>query len=350
MPYLKSSFTPTTGSTIMIKTTNSSFFNNEVTLTDGTTTLTSAFDADGVCIFSNVFLTGELTASSVNGSNVIKEKINIPHVGATIMRNAIVASTTLNDNDWSTIQAIAKKGSGELYWNVGDRKAITFNGVIDSNLTFTNYTCYAYILGFNHNKEIEGTAIHFQIGFTALTGGVNIALVNRYNTTLSSQAFNMNPAPNSSTITNVGGWASCGMRTVMPALKAAMPSALQSVLKTVSKYSDNVGGYIYNPDNSRMSITQEEVFLLAISEVNPDYFNFNNVWEKAYLKQYSYYALGNTRQKYKHNSSSESCYYWSRSVAFRTSGYWYRWDRNGTDVTSEYSNISLGIAPAFAVG
>ena len=358
MPYLRSAFTPTTGSTIMIKTTSSSFFNNEVTLTDGTTTLTSSFDADGVCIFSNVFLTGELTASSVNGSNVIGEVINIPHVGVTIMRNAIVASTTLNDNSWSTIQAIAKKGSGAAYWNVGDRKQIKLTGSVRIGGGGYGYNLYVFILGFNHNQEKEGTAIHFQIGFSTLTGGGFLCGLqpSNYGTrTGTDSGFSMNDSN-----TNAGGWASCAMRTViMPQVKANLPSDLQSVLKAVTKYTDNVGGA--GNVESNITATQDEIFLIGSSEIYPDYI-LSNPYEKKYQKQYSYFALGNSRVTYKYPSSepksSNIVKYWFRSPK-TNSGYYFCYQNNSDYDASNPSyglsansmaDVSYHINPIFTVG
>ena len=85
-------------------------------------------------------------------------------------------SAVLNDNDWATIKKISDKGEGANYWSIGDRKAVTLNGTVGT-LTLSNYTIYAFILGFNHNAELEGqNRIHFQLGKTALSGGTDVAL------------------------------------------------------------------------------------------------------------------------------------------------------------------------------
>ena len=62
-------------------------------------------------------------------------------------------SAVLNDNDWATIKAVSDKGEGANYWSVGDRKAVTLNGTV-GHLTLSNYTTYAFIIGFNHNASV----------------------------------------------------------------------------------------------------------------------------------------------------------------------------------------------------
>ena len=64
-------------------------------------------------------------------------------------------SSTLNNNDWATIKEVSDKGQGANYWSIGDSKAVTLNGTVGT-LTLSNYTIYAFILGFNHNAELEG--------------------------------------------------------------------------------------------------------------------------------------------------------------------------------------------------
>ena len=87
---------------------------------------------------------------------------------------SLVFIPALNDNSWETIRGISDAGTGANYWSIGDRKEVTLNGTV-GHLTLSNYTTYAFIIGFNHNAELEGTnRIHFQLAKTALSGGTDV--------------------------------------------------------------------------------------------------------------------------------------------------------------------------------
>lgn len=165
---------------------------------------------------------------------------------AGLLAAGLVVSTTLNDNDWRTISRVSAAGQGANFWSVGDRKAVTLNGTVGA-LTLSNYTAYAFILGFNHNSGYEGNnRIHFQFAKTALTAGTDVCFVDSsYGSTGSTAAFRMN-----TTNTNVGGWSSSYMRGTICGTSltsysgtfiGVLPSELRSVLKSVTKYTDNKG-------------------------------------------------------------------------------------------------------------
>ena len=89
---------------------------------------------------------------------------------------------TLNKNTWETIKNISDAGQGANYWSIGDRKAVTLNGTV-GHLTLSNYTIYAFVIGFNHNASLEGeNRIHFQLGKTALSGGTDVCFCDSYYT------------------------------------------------------------------------------------------------------------------------------------------------------------------------
>lgn len=253
----------------------------------------------------------------------------------------------LNNNEWATIGKASTLGVAESIWSVGDRKGVTLNGKLNDGLTFNDYTCYPYILGFNHNKEIEGDGtITFQIGYTSLNGGVNIAFVDsKYGNYMTSGSwFNMN-----NTSSNVGGWGSSRMRMVIcPAFKNVMPSDLRNVLKSVTKYTDNTGGS--SNIESYVTATTDEIFLLANFELF-GIVGYANSAEKNYQAQYAFYSAGNSKVKYIYNDTSSTVCWWLRSVAV-----------NDYSISSIFCNVSTvggenlgfataswGFAPAFVV-
>lgn len=250
--------------------------------------------------------------------------------------------TALNDMSWADIRRISDAGLASSYFNVGDRKAVTLNGTV-GNLSL-NGTYYCYIIGIDHNSAIEGTnRIHFQFGKTELSGGTDICFTDSgYGSgKYSGDWFNMNNANSSS-----GGWVNSRMRTVIcSAFKSAMPSELQAVLKTVTKYSDNTGG---GSDNaSYVTATYEEVFLLSEFEVFGAR-TYANSAEQNYQAQYPYYSSDDSKVKYRHSATGSMASWWLRSVRTGDQYYFCIVSARGR-VASDGAVRSLGFAPAFCV-
>lgn len=271
--------------------------------------------------------------------NVIMSGI-VPQL--TVPSNLPPIGTALNDMTWEEIRMISDAGLASSYFNVGDRKAVTLNGTVGS--LSLNGTYYCYIIGIDHNSAIEGTnRIHFQFGFDALSGGVHIAFIDGgYGNMFSSGSyFNMYNTQNSS-----GGWANSRMRTtIIPAFKACLPSDLQAVLKTVTKYSDNTGGS--SSTASAVTATTDDIFLLSEWEVFGARSNANSA-EQNYQAQYAYYSAGNSKVRYRHSSTGSTSHWWLRSICTGISDSFCRVYESGSAsfLTASYS---LGFAPAFCV-
>lgn len=261
-------------------------------------------------------------------------------------------SAVLNNNDWATIKEVSDKGEGANYWSIGDRKEVTLNGTV-GHLTLSNYTTYAFIIGFNHNQELEGAnRIHFQLGKTALSGGTDVCLCDSsYSSTVSATGyFSMN-----SRRTNSGGWASSQMRTnicgtslssAAGTIIAAIPEALRAVLKSVTKYTDNTGGGNGNVA-SNVTATTDYVFLLSEFEVFGSTTNSNSN-EKNKQAQYAYYSAGNSKIKYKHNAIGTAVLWWLRSPLASYS-YSFMLVLTGGTVNFNNAHASIGFAPGFCV-
>lgn len=258
-------------------------------------------------------------------------KPNLPEIG-----------TPLNDMTWADIRAISDAGLASSYFNVGDRKAVTLNGTVGS-LSLSG-TYYCYIIGIDHNSAIEGTnRIHFQFGNTDASGGVHIAFTDSGygNSKTFGDWFNMNNVDS-----NSGGWANSRMRTaIIPTFKACLPSDLQAVLKTVTKYSDNTGGG--SDTASYVTAMYEEVFLLSEFEVFGAR-TYANSAEQNYQEQYAYYSAGNFKVRYRHSATGSTAKWRLRSVDARNS---YSFCYVGTSGSPDYgrSDFSYGFAPAFCV-
>ena len=307
-----------------------------VTCSKGATTLT-ATSVDGKCSF-NVNDYGVWTVSTDSDTKTV----NVEYVQLYEVTLKTVSST-LNDNDWATIKDIADRSEGANYWAVGDTKQITLNGKVSDGLTLSSYSTYVYIIGFNHNKDVEGTGIAFQGFKTAQTSGIDVALCDSGygNGKTSGQWFNMN---NSNT--NSGGWSSSRMRsTTLPLVKSALPSDLQAVIKTTTIYSDNTGdGSDVAP---YVTATQDELYLLAEFEIFGAR-TYANSAERNYQQQYAYYVAGNSKIKYRHDSTATAVGWWERSVLATSANFFCIVHTGGTANRSNAYG-SFGLAVAFKI-
>lgn len=260
-------------------------------------------------------------------------------------------SPTLNDNDWAKIREVSDKGDGANYWSIGDRKAVTLNGTV-GQLSLSNYTTYAFIIGFNHNAELEGqNRIHFQLGKTALSGGTDVALCDGYyGSNNSINGFEMNHSNGS-----WGGWKSSHMRTEIcgtsltsysGTILAVIPAALRAALKPVTKYTDNTGGG-GSPTASYVTATTDYFFPLSEYEVLGTSTNSNG-YERDKQVQYSYYSAGNSKIKYNHGAISTAIFYWTRSPSVNAEACFMVVMSNGASLNYK-ADISSGFAPGFCV-
>ncbi len=279
-------------------------------------------------------------------------KVNVTQL---IEYSVAAPSNILNDCSWETIRIIADQGAGANYWNVGDAKKIHIQGTIGSLGVNGDY--WVYILGFNHNENIEGKLIHFGCFRTAqsYTATNSVALCDQYYNSVSSlaTAFTMNTAN-----TNVGGWASCHMRKDILGGNVAdvssagtttflncLPSDLKAQMKPCVKYTDNVGGGTNVESN--ISNTSDFVYLLSEFEVQGAR-TYTNQYEQNYQTQYDYYKIGNSKVKYKHNATGTAVWYWCRSPGVSNNQYFCAGNGAGGP-GQEYSARSQGLSPAFCI-
>ena len=314
---------------------------SDVTVSKGSTIL-YAPEVSGTWTF-NVPEQGDWSATAILGSKTASKTVSVSKVGVYNVTLRYI-STTLNDNSWEDIKGVADASEGQNYWAVGDTKQITINGKLSDGLVLSNYQTWVYIIGFDHNKDIEGTGIAFGGFKTAASGGIDVALCDsRYNRSNGSgQWFNMNNSES-----NAGGWKSSLMRsTTLPLVKSALPSDLQAVLKTTTIYSDNTGGG--SDTASYVTATQDDLYLLAEFEIFGAR-TYANSAERNHQQQYAYYVAGNSKIKYKHDSTATAAFWWERSVDATTSNLFCLVYTNGNARTT-IANYSYGLAVALKVG
>lgn len=298
----------------------------------------------GTAVFT-VTEAGTWTVTATQGGQTATGTVNVT-ASTNYSITLSFVDDVLNNNDWDTISEVSSAGEAANYWSVGDRKQVTLNGTM-SRLSLSNYSTYAFILGFNHNSSREGNnRIHFQIGKTALSGGTDICLVSGYN---NDSDFYMNTSS-----TNAGGWEDSYMRNnILGTSKTnysgkfigVLPSALRNVLKSVTKYTDNTGNS--STSSSAVTATTDYAFLLSEYEVfgSCSYANSN---EASRQQQYAYYAAGNSKIKYNHSSTGSAIYWWLRSP-YRSNSTGFVCVGAGGGVGSRYASFSCGVAPGFCV-
>ena len=254
----------------------------------------------------------------------------------------------LDNNTWEMIRQASDEGVAESIWSVGDRKGTYLNGSVAGIFTLNKFYCYPYIIGFNHNKQVEGdNTTTFEIGNDKHTGGNRICFVdNIYGGTTSSgfTGFSMNVSA-----TNDGGWKYSYMREqIIYDFKNLFEAELKTVLKEVKKYSTASGStYFQDP---AIESNNESVFLLSEKEYVGDSDNISHPDERRYQQQYAFYKVGNERKKKKYNTVQDAII-WTRSNAISSSPSYFVTINDfdiGYPMEAE-ANISYGISPAFVV-
>ena len=337
-------------------TLNKSTSSTTITVTragDGAISATS--NATGVATVSvsgnTVTVTGKAYGSATITVKVAEGTNHTAPANKTCAVQVNLFNATLNSNTWAAIRAASDADEGANYWSVGDTKSITINGQV-GNFTFSNLSISPFILGFNHNSSKEGThRIHWQLG---KIGGTMVGLCdNQYNSNVSGAGyFHMNDSN-----TNVGGWKDSSMRKTLlgnsktptsplaNSLMAALPSDLRAVMKSVTKYTDNVGNATGSVAGN-VTATTDYLFLLAEFEVFGSRY-YANDYERNSQLQYDYYKASNSRVAYKHNATGTAVWWWLRSPYYNyfniiclvnTGG--------GTDINSAY--YSAALLPGFA--
>lgn len=298
----------------------------------------------GTAVFT-VTETGTYTVEATKNSQTVSGSVNVVSGTTSYALTLSFVSSTLNNNEWSVIKSVSDAGQGANYWSVGDRKAVTLDGTM-SKLSLSNYTTYAFIIGFNHNASVEGSnRIHFQIGKTALSGGTDICLTSGYN---DDSDFYMNTSN-----TNSGGWSSSYMRNNILGTSLSsysgtfigvLPAALRAVLKPVTKYTNNTGS---SSAASAVTATTDYAFLPSEYEIFGS-ITYANSHERTKQAQYAYYSAGNSKVKHDHSSTGTAVVWLLRSSFASNSDSFVVVYYDGT-VSYYAAGSSCGVAPGFCV-
>ena len=303
-----------------------------------------------------VKVTGVKSGSTSISIYVTEDETYVQTITKTISINVqlLPEKRPLEEMSWADIRRVSDAGLASEYWSVGDTKTIILNGTV-AGTTFNNTEVQVVIIGFDHNATREGAKrIHFQIG---RIGIYNVAL-NPYNySEETAEGFCMNIEPNRS-----GGWKSSHMRnnilgnTSNPTspksgtLLAILPADLRAVMKSVTKYTDNVGNHApdYYPA-ANITTTTDYLFLLTEQETFGSS-RFSNHSESGFQKQYDGYIANNWMRRRPHNRTDKNdIWWWLRSPSYYSNEFTCNPGGNYINTSSGKSNRSYGIAPGFCV-
>lgn len=256
----------------------------------------------------------------------------------------------LNETSWEDIRKVSDAGLASEYWSVGDSKTIVLNGTV-VGCNFNNLEIDVFIIGFDHNSEKEGAnRIHFQIG---KINNKYVALTYLYgDSSTSSNGFRFFKG-----LYNTGGWKSSYMRNSVlgsggnpqsptgNTFLGVLPQDLRNVMKSVSKYTDNMGGNEAN-GSAAVSVTTDYLFLLSEFEIFGSIYH-SNPYERNSQKRYDFFISGNEKIRYS-DSNEKPIKWWTRSVLYAS--------RSLSCIVRDtgsafYNNIefSQGLAPCFCV-
>lgn len=222
-------------------------------------------------------------------------------------------SSVLEDNDWDLISAVTDTGQADFYWDVGDKKSITWKLGETSGL-FNSGTYYFRILGFDHNKELESPDKH-----TTTFGISGMDFKNGYKESFLHTHY-MDLYMNCSHSWNKG----CDGRDLMSAIYEVLPQVLKNSIKEVTKgqsdqsWEDNPSSWSFRY-TSECKTQKDKVFLPSLCELTgaPRLESGQTSDETTVCKQFDYYlskagALSQYLGKVS-PYSEEPGEYWTRS-------------------------------------
>lgn len=333
----------------------------DVNISGTTVTVTAqkiTYSQEYVQFTLTIYNTGDENHTSSSANCAISYKVyNLDNVPSTDV------SEILSENSWKTIGKVSADGNAPNYWSIGDTKPITLNGTIGTEI-FENVSVDTFIIGFDHNKDIESPnehITHFQIG---KVGTKLVSLVDEYYGDDGPLTTNYFCIDHSNDEDYTSGWKDSDMFNqilkgiVDNTVYNALPSDLKSSMKTVKKFTHNNAVDSSTLTLSSFDVTENNETLSLLAEY--ELFGvrtYANTYEQEKQKQYEYYSDGNSKVFYKRTGissesiSGDSCGTWLRSPAFP----------EGTSLLSMYcetidgeiynspQELSYGISPIFFI-
>lgn len=152
-----------------------------------------------------------------------------------------VFDVTFANGSWEDIAAVCESGKASETFSIGDTKTVSFLDLNGNQVSAT-----ARIIGFNHDNLTDGT------------GKAAMSIL------LYPGAFAATAVQGTSKTNYDGGWASCGLRTVLnDTIFSGLPESLQNVIKSVTKESTV---YVNGTDTTGIVVSEDKLWLLSHGE------------------------------------------------------------------------------------
>lgn len=228
------------------------------------------------------------------------------------------------------------------YWAVGDTRSVSLSamsatGVGESHRAQT----VQFVIGdFNHDDLTTPINGHTKAAVTLLQKDCLMDATSASN--VNNGSADTEKGYMNSTNTNAGGWKNCARRTwCNNVFFAALPSAWQSIVKTVNKKSGTGGG-----SSSGTEVTTDKIFLASEIEI----FGSRSYSVDGEGAQYQYYknATANRYKMPKWGSSSVTHIYWERSPSSGNTTYFCRVYFTGY-ASDYFASSAYGVAPCLCI-
>lgn len=336
------------GATLAVSTEESTLFGQTVTLTlNGASVGTTVFADNGTCSFvvqnpgTYTITCGEAHKDViVTSDNVLNKTV----ISVELSLLKIVAFATGTDEEIAVMIEAHYNDKINIadYWAVGDTRSVALSamsatGVRESHRAQT----VQFVIGdFEHDDLATAINGHTKAAVTLLQKDCLMDASNASNP-VNGRRNSENGYMNSSN-TNSGGWKNCARRTWCNNVYfAALPSAWQSMVKTVNKKSGTGGG-----SSSGTEVTADKIFLAAEIEV----FGSAEYSAAGEGTQYQYYknATANRYKMPKWDSSSVTQVYWERSPRIESTKHFRQCGYLG-NANSYNADDANGVAPCLCI-
>ena len=341
------------GAIISVSTEEETLIGKEVTLSKDEIIIdTKTFDENGVCSFTDILEIGVYVVSSTDGveetaSNVDITQDNIFNKTVVPCELSFLKIVTFADGTDEEIAAMVNAHYNDKiniadYWAVGDTRTVHLSAMSATGVGVSEGHSEQYVQfvigGFNHDDLATPINGHSKAAVTLLQKDCLMDASNASNPVNGSS--NSENGYMNSTNTNVGGWKNCARRTwCNNVFFAALPSAWQSMVKTVNKKTSAGNG------QSTIETVQDKIFLAAEIEI----FGSKTYSVDGEGTQYQYYknATANRYKMPKWSSSDVSNRHWERSPRIGTDGFC---AVNGAGITNgNVTSYANGIAPCLCI-
>lgn len=320
-----------------------------VTVTQGSTVIT-AIEDNGV--WTAEVGKGSWVVGVVGDSSAVGETVEVTKIG--LYETIVVFPTSIfNDNSWATISQISKAGKASQYWAVGDGKKVVpkEKDIPFINFLWGNKEAYVFIIGINHNADLEGANLIHLGCFRNTLENTNytqhFSLIQNANSMYGAQSeytkdFIMGYTVNQGGAENVGGWKGSNVRFYADfyVIKRIFPDDLLAVTRKAKKYTDNVGN---NTGAVASNVTATEDWFCIPSPrelgLSISYCNYN---EANYQSIYKYFESGNRTTMFGQNDIGGPYSYWLRSPVYNNKTEYNCVDTNGRAATQS-ADRSLGL-------